>query len=333
MAKVLILGGTRNLGHVTAIALLRAGHAVTVLNRGVTPDDLPPDVERIRGSRGDTEGLLAAVRGSTWDVVIDTTSFTGEEAAELLQVFDGKCGRIIFVSTGQVYLVRENVTPPFSESDFAGPVTKVPSAGTSDYDNWLYGINKRNAEEKLVRAARSDFPVVALRLPMIASERDHYGRIQAYLVRALDGGPLVIPGTGNLPIRHVYVGDVARLINQLCTDQRSGYSAYNISCTQSITLFDFFDLLRNHVPVRVIPIERRTLEAEQLIPACSPYSGRWMSELDSSLSVRALAAAYTAPAEYVSRIAEDYFDRWRKKGIPVPGYEKRASELRLAMAE
>ena len=41
MAEILILGGTRNLGHVTALALLEAGHNVTVMNRGITPDELP----------------------------------------------------------------------------------------------------------------------------------------------------------------------------------------------------------------------------------------------------------------------------------------------------
>jgi len=36
---VLIIGGTRNLGHLLSLELLETGHQVTVFNRGQTPDE------------------------------------------------------------------------------------------------------------------------------------------------------------------------------------------------------------------------------------------------------------------------------------------------------
>ncbi|MCI0388191.1 MAG: hypothetical protein MOB07_05410 [Acidobacteria bacterium] len=51
--EVLIIGGTRNLGHLLTIALLEAGHHVTVFNRGHTRDELPDDVQRLRHVYGD----------------------------------------------------------------------------------------------------------------------------------------------------------------------------------------------------------------------------------------------------------------------------------------
>ena len=45
--KALIIGGTGFTGPYIVDGLLERGYQVTVLNRGVHPDDLPPEVERI----------------------------------------------------------------------------------------------------------------------------------------------------------------------------------------------------------------------------------------------------------------------------------------------
>ena len=70
--RILILGGTGFLGpHLVEIAQAR-GHAVTLFNRGKTRPELFPNVEKLRGDR---KGKLEALKGRTWDAVIDTTSY------------------------------------------------------------------------------------------------------------------------------------------------------------------------------------------------------------------------------------------------------------------
>ena len=49
--NVLVIGGTRFVGLHLVYQLLREGHQVTALNRGLTPGDLPPEVERLRALR------------------------------------------------------------------------------------------------------------------------------------------------------------------------------------------------------------------------------------------------------------------------------------------
>lgn len=49
--KVLVLGGTRYISRHIVEALVSARHHVSVFTRGTSPDELPPDVERLRGSR------------------------------------------------------------------------------------------------------------------------------------------------------------------------------------------------------------------------------------------------------------------------------------------
>ena len=167
MSRILILGGTRNLGHVTAVHLLSAGHEVSVLNRGITPDELPEGIERIRGTRGNGS-LATAIGRRDFDAVIDLTTYNRAEALEAVETFRGRAGRYVFVSSGQVYLVLDAVQRPFRESQYAGEVIQAPRSGTSDFDSWKYGVDKRDAEDEFDAAfAREQFPATTLRLPMV----------------------------------------------------------------------------------------------------------------------------------------------------------------------
>ena len=49
--RVLIIGGTQFIGRHIVESLLAARHAVSILNRGKSPDDLPAGVQRFRGDR------------------------------------------------------------------------------------------------------------------------------------------------------------------------------------------------------------------------------------------------------------------------------------------
>ena len=203
MARTLILGGTRNLGHVTAEALFEAGHNVAILNRGQTPDDLPPEIERIRADRDDDQSMHAALNSRSFDLVLDNTTYTERDAAQVVNLLDGKVGRYVFISSGQVYLVRENIDRPFREDSYEGAIMPEPVRQSADYPSWLYGIDKRLAEQVIEDAhERTGFPFTTLRLPMVASERDHYGRIQGYIARMTDGAPLIVPEGKGLPLRH-----------------------------------------------------------------------------------------------------------------------------------
>lgn len=333
MADVLILGGTRNLGHFTALALLEAGHNVSILNRGETPDHLPPEVERVRADRRHTSTMREALDKRSFDLVLDTTTYTGADARQAVEIFSGNADRFVFVSSGQVYLVREGVSRPFREDDYDGPVISEPSAGTTDHDGWKYGVEKRDAEDVFTAAATaSGFPVTTLRLPMVASEMDDRGRIQCYIARLLDRAPVLLPDEPGLPLRHVYVKDVAALVAGLVTRNVAAERAYNVSFGESMSLEQFVTLLARIIGVDapVKKISRSDLDAAGLLPHCSPFSGKWMSELDNSRSVEELGAKYTAPDEYLRALVADYRDRWTKLDIVPAGLSQRRDEVLAA---
>lgn len=335
MARTLILGGTRNLGHVTAEALFEAGHDVAILNRGHTPDDLPPGIERLRADRNDDASMQSALGSRSFDLVLDNTTYTERDARQSVDLLDGKVGRYVFISSGQVYLVRENIKRPFHEAHYEGAIMPEPARQSADHSSWLYGVDKRLAEQVIEDAhERTGFPFTTLRLPMVASERDHYGRIQGYIARLLDGGPLLIPAGDGLPLRHVYVNDVARLVTDLVDSTAGLGDAFNISHGASLRLDQFLSMLAEAVETdsQILKTERKKLEAAGLLPDCSPFSGRWMSELDNSRSLDAFSIEYSAPASYLPSIVADYRSRWAQLGFVPDSYKQRGAEIEFAVS-
>lgn len=328
--RVLIIGGTRNLGPSIVHALLARGHSVTVFHRGLTHAELPCGVEVLHGDRSDFGSLKRAIRGRDFEAVIDTTLYNGRDAEAAVRVFDGRVDRYVFLSTGQVYLVRQGPARPFCEESYSGPLLNEPSIENEfDHQNWKYGIEKRAAEDALSSAADRNFPATILRLPMVNSERDHFHRIQGYLWRLQDGGPLLIPEDEGLPLRHVYGDDVVAGILACLDRPLPPGRAINLSQDETLSLREFLVLLAElqcRGKLRLAQIPRRVLEAANLLIDCSPFSDHWMSSLDNERSRIELAMTYTPVRVYVSRLVE-YFRSCR---FEPPGYAQRARELQLA---
>ena len=329
--RSLVIGGTRNLGPSLVQALIARGDAVSVLNRGLTPGALPAGAERLLADRSDTEQLRNALHRLEFDLVVDTTLYTGADAALVARLLAGRIGRYVWWSTGQVYLVRLGAQRPFRETDYDGPEMTEPGAPhTLDHRNWVYGIGKRRAEDALKTAFRLEkFPATSLRMPMIASERDHYTRIAAYVRRIVDGGPILVTEEPAWPIRHVYGGDVIRATLQAARADVAG-QAFNIGQDDTLDLVEMIALLA-HLLGRPVPplvaLPRQALEDAGLLPTCSPFSDPWMSSLDNSRSKAALGLRYTTVDEYLPKCVDAALALPPERVI---GYERRQEELQAA---
>jgi len=330
MKKVLVIGGTRNLGHHLCLALLEWGWETTILNRGLTPDELPASITRLRADRQDEGQLKKAVVGRDFDAVVDTTLYNGKDARLTVELLKGRTGFFVFISSGQVYLVRTGPQRPFKEEDYEGPVMAAPSNEPSDYKNWKYGVEKREVEDVLGEAWERDrFPFLSLRLPMVNSERDHYHRLYGYLRRLWDGGPILVPDGPHLSLRHVYGQDVVGLITQLINRRTGIGKAWNVCQDETLTVEEFLSLVAqlDGSRLRIQKIPPEVLKQANLIPACSPFSDPWMSELDNRKSKHELRARYTPLASYLEKLIHHY--RSQPRMVP-PGYARRQEELELA---
>ena len=325
--EILIIGGTRNVGHFLILKLIRDGHRVTVYNRGKTPDELPTGIQRIHGDRSDPVRLLEVFSGRSFDVIVDMALYSATDAKVITRLLDGRVGQYLFISTGQVYLVREEAPRPFAENVTEKPLLPAPFTGTRDHDEWLYGVNKGEAEDVLMSAwQRHSFPVTTLRLPMVNSERDPFHR---YLLRLKDGGPILLPAGNHLRLRHVYAKDVVQAILRIIQTGMGKGRVYNISQEETLSIEDFLILLAeitgHTLDLKRIP--RSSLENLQLLPDCSPFSDPWMSELDNQRSKLELGMQYTSLSVYLRNLVAHY------QGSPFPlpdGYQQRSQEIKLA---
>jgi nucleoside-diphosphate-sugar epimerase len=328
--EILIIGGTRNVGHFLTLELLKQGHRVTVFNRGKTQDELPADVHRIRGDRSDPSSLSEGLAGTSFDVVVDMALYNAADAQVITRLLDGRTGQYLFLSSGQVYLVREESARPFPETASEKPFLPSPLHGTRDHEEWLYGVNKAEAEGALMNAWQNQrFPVTILRLPMVNSERDHFHRIYGYLLRMRDGGPILIPAGDHLRLRHVYAADVLQAIMRVIQTGVGNGRVYNISQDETVTIDDFLVLLAETAghTLRAKRIDRPVLESLQLLPDCSPFSDPWMSELDNQKSKQELGMQYTPLPVYLAKMVKQY----EGSELPLPDeYQRRSEEIRLA---
>jgi nucleoside-diphosphate-sugar epimerase len=328
--KALIIGGNRFLGHELALRLVAAGHAVTLFNRGTLKDALGGRVERLHGDRttGDFERLL---EGRRFEAVIDFAAFDADDARRAAAVL-GRVGHYVAISTGQVYLVRAGCPRPARESDYDGPLVEAPM-DAFDRGQWDYGVKKRGLEDELARAwdARR-FPATRLRLPMVSGERDHFRRIERYLWRLLDGGPLLLPGGGEHTTRHVYSGSVVGAILSLLGNAASFGRAYNLAQDETPTLRELVTTLAAALGAepRFVDVSHDALRAAGLDPlVLSPFSGRWMSFVDPSLAKAELGFRHEPLARYLDKIVTCFLAHPPQP--PPPGYELRARERQLAV--
>ncbi len=260
--------------------------------------------------------------------MVDFAGFVAADVERALRVLEGRVGHYVFISTGQVYLVREPRPLPAREEDYDGPLMAEPPAGHRDRADWEYGMGKRACEDVL---ARSGLPSTRLRIPMVNGERDYHRRLEGYLWRLLDGGPLLVPDGGRHRVRHVYSRDVARAVTLLLGQPRARGQAYNLCQEETPTLAEVLETVAGLLgaPARLQPIARADLEEAGLDPVkVSPFSGRWMSFLDPSRARDELGFSPTPLGTSLASIVAGFLAH--PPAAPPEAYATRARELALA---
>src|SRR5262249_1959334 len=98
--KILILGGTGFLGPALVDPARPRGHPPTLFNRGKTNPGMFPDLEQLHGDR---DGKLDALRGRSWDAVIDDNGYVPRIVKQSLDLLASAVGQYAFISTISVY--------------------------------------------------------------------------------------------------------------------------------------------------------------------------------------------------------------------------------------
>ena len=250
--RILLLGGTGFIGPFVARRLSAEGHEVMLFHRGQTQADLPPAVRHIAGDRRELPLHRAELARLVPDVVLDMYAMTAAEAGAVVAVFSGVAGRIVAISSQDVYrafgrLIRTEPGPPdplplaedaplreklFPYRGETPLPADDPRHWTDDYDKILV--------ERAYLGAR-DLPGTILRLPMVYGPGDGQHRLFAYLKRMDDGRATILLGEHAARWRWTrgYVENVAAAIARATTDARAAGRVYNVGEEPALALAEW----------------------------------------------------------------------------------------------
>jgi len=195
--RILILGGTAFLGPELVEAARTRGHVLTLFNRGKTRPGLFPDVEKLRGDR---DGKLEALRGRSWDVVVDTSGYLPRLVGASAALLSKQVGLYLFVSSISVYADSRQ---PLDEGS---KLATMPDEKSEDVRAW-YGPLKARCE----RAAEQALPgrTLVVRPGLIVGPGDPTDRFTYWPARLDRGGEVLAPGDGRDPVQVIDVRDLA----------------------------------------------------------------------------------------------------------------------------
>jgi len=183
--KVLFIGGTGIISSACSQLALAKGIDLYLLNRGQSMRPTPEGAKVLHGDIRDPASARLALGSLQFDAVVDWIAFTTGHIEADLDLFRGRTGQYIFISSASAYQ-----TPP------AGlPVTE---SSLLDNPYWLYSRDKIACEERLVRAYREEkYPITIVR-PSHTYDCTLLPMDGGYTVvdRMLQGKPVIVHGDG-----------------------------------------------------------------------------------------------------------------------------------------
>jgi nucleoside-diphosphate-sugar epimerase len=150
--RVLFIGGSGVISSACSRLAVERGIELFVLNRGRSHDrPLPPEVTLLRGDIRHPAAAAEALGGREFDAVVDWVAFTPGQVQADIDLFAGRTGQYVFISSASAYQ-----TPP----------SRLPVTESTPLRNpfWAYSRDKIACEDLLVAAYRDQgFPATIVR--------------------------------------------------------------------------------------------------------------------------------------------------------------------------
>jgi len=258
--KVLFIGGTGNISKVCAELAVARGYDVTLLNRG--KNAVVPGARHIVADMADAAAVASALGSQRWDVVADFIIFTPEQLEQRLNLFRGRVGQFIFISSASAY---------------QKPVTHYLVTESTPLANpfWDYSRNKIACEERLLRALREEsFPSTVVRpswtygdtvIPLAVTSHGKY--YFTGVDRMRKGKPMIVPGDGSSLWAMTHNTDFARGFVGLFGNPATIGHAFHITSDEVLSWDQIYHTVADAAGVRNLKLVHI---ASDFITACLP---------------------------------------------------------------
>jgi len=229
--RVLFLGGTGLISSACAELAAARGVELFLLVRGRSTHYPLPEGARVITAdvRGDQAVLAAALRGRSFDVVVDWIAYHPADIERDIELFRGRTRQFIFISSASAYQKPSVHYRIMEDTPLGNPY-------------WQYSRDKIACEERLMQAYREQgFPVTIIR-PSLT-----YGPSQIPLAvgswqypytiidRMKKGKKIIVPGDGTSLWTLTWNGDFAKGLLGLLGLEAAIGQAFHITSDEVLT--------------------------------------------------------------------------------------------------
>lgn len=248
--KILFIGGTGVISSACSRLAVRRGVELYLLNRGQTGRPIPEGARVLQGDIRDRGSAERALKGLTFDAVVDWVVFTPEQLEADIELFRGRVGQYVFISSASAY---------------QKPVAHLPITESTPLYNpfWAYSRAKIACEERLVQAYREEgFPITIVR-PSHTYDRTKVPLMGHYtdIDRMRKGKKVVVHGDGTSLWVLTHHDDFAKGLVGLLGNVHAIGNAVHITSDEVLTWNQIYTIVAHaagvepqivHVPSEVI---------------------------------------------------------------------------------
>jgi len=224
--KILFIGGTGTISSACAQLAVHRGFELALLNRGRQP--AAAGARQIIADISDPDATAAALGRETWDVVVDFIAYTSAELEQRLELFRGRTGQFIFISSASVYQKPPAHFPLTESTPLVNPY-------------WDYSRQKIACEERLLRSLQEDqFPATIIRPSWTYNEQRITVPVNSkknftIVDRMRRGLPVIVPGDGTALWTMTHNTDFAKGLVGLLGHQGAIGHAFHITSDEVLT--------------------------------------------------------------------------------------------------
>jgi len=299
--RVLFIGGTGVISSACSRVAVERGIDLFVLNRGRSTDrPLPPGATTLQADVREPRSVRQEIKDLHFDAVVDWVAFTPDQVRTDIELFSGRTGQYVFISSASAYQ-----TPP----------ARVPVTESTPLRNpfWAYSRGKIACEDLLVAAYREQgFPATIVRPSHTYDQTTvPFDGRWTVLGRMLAGKPVIVHGDGTSLWTLTHNEDFARAFVPLLAHPRTVGEAIQITSDDVLTWNQIAEALAAALGVsaRVVHVPSDAIAAADPDWGAGLLGDKAHSMIFDNAKVRGLVPGWRAviPFEQGAREIADWY--------------------------
>ncbi len=300
--SILFIGGTGVISAAAAERAVALGHRLTILNRGRSTRPVPDGAEILTADVRDASSVHAALAGREFDAVADFITFTADQAQAGMDLFAGRTGQYVFISSASAY---------------QKPPTRLPILESTPLKNpfWQYSRDKIACEELFYKAYREqDFPLTVVR-PSHTYDRTKIAMVGGWtdIHRMRSGLPVMVHGDGTSLWTLTHSQDFAKAFVGLLGRPQAVGESYTITSDEYLPWNQIYQLFARASGVpepELVHVSSETIATHSAELGANLLGDRSHSVVFDNTKIKSLVPGYRATIPFAdgARQIVQWFD-------------------------